>query len=229
MPTPADSAQGPLHVGATHTKNATSSFLLYQQGESRAARQDWRLLSRKDRQAQFNKVPTEDKELRPPPSTHTHTFDFTAENTFATESDIMLQYSTSFSAAKVPSAGEWVIPILRGLSRSSDTQPAWTADTPTFNKVHYEMCQFSSETGQAHKRPLGQLPSEEAWTETLTGPIRAMTRTERGGLRAHGTLRCLQYHSIPQQPPVQSRPSWLHCKTSALKRLVITFRWSIGP
>lgn len=73
MPTPADSAQGPLHVRATHTKNATSSFLLYQQGESRAARQDWRLLSRKDRQAQFNKVPTEDKELRPPaPHTHTH-------------------------------------------------------------------------------------------------------------------------------------------------------------
>lgn len=53
------------------------------------------------------------------------------------------------------------------------------------------MCQFSSESGQARKRPRGhqQFPSKEAWTETLTEQIRAMTRTERGGLTAPGTLR----------------------------------------
>lgn len=64
----------------------------------------------------------------------------------------MLRYLTSFSAAKVPSAGVRVLPILRGLVRSADTQRAQTADMLIFNKVHYEMCQVSSETGQAHKR-----------------------------------------------------------------------------
>lgn len=217
MPTPPDCAPTLTHNNATSSSRECPRLL----GAGR-----W-LLSRTDPWAQFIKEPTEVKDtkiLEVARTPRTQRPDaFTAENTFVKETDIMLQYLTSLSAAKTPGTGEW---------DSSD---------PLINNQHRQATRWYlikciqkcvSFSGKLVKHTNSQLSANIYLQRGLDRNTDRRDQSDDADRQtwAHGPHhpggRAWQHHVtewntgmslILQQLPetFQSSPSWLRCKTSA--------------